>query len=425
MSNISKKHTDYAFDAVPEEKRQNLYQLAIVWAGYVMTTSVMISGSVAGNSLPLGKALLAILFGNVILAAIGIMLSRAGCETNLSTYVLARYAMGINGAKLMSLVFIINGVGWYGVGIGLTAKVASTFIPVDDRIIAFVFAIVFMSTAMYGYKGLKLLSSIAVPFILIVSIVGMNKVIGDSNGISELLSIIPAEPRTFSFVVFMTVGTWINGAITAPDISRYAVNKKSAYAAVSIGFLVSCAMLMTIGAVLALSAGTWDLALILQNLGLGVLGLIFIIVIQWTTADNALYSSGLALANLFELKSKFWVTLGSGIVGTFLATLGIYNHIIGYILFLGAIIIPLAGIFIVDYQFFRDKYRISHELILTRISKPAMIAWVGGFVIAKFTTWGFPAINAILAAGILHYTLTRLMGDVQVSGSRGKEETAI
>jgi cytosine permease len=167
---------------------------------------------------------------------------------------------------------------------------------------------------------------------------------------------------------------------------------------------------MAVGAILALSAGTWDLAFILRDLGLGMLGLAFLTVVQWTTSDNALYSAGLALANLFDLKSKFWVTLVAGSIGTILATAGIYNHIISYIVFLGALIMPLAGILIVDYQFFRTKYKVPHQNITKQISIPALVAWVVGFIVAKFVTWGSPAINSLLVSGFLHFALSKLMG---------------
>lgn len=217
----------------------------------------------------------------------------------------------------MSFVFIVNLVGWYGVGVGLSAKVASTFIPLNEQLLAFLFAVIFMSTALYGYKGLKILSSVAVPFVIIVSAIGLYKVVGQNGGVNELMALVPTAPQTFSFIVFMTAGSWVSGAITAPDLSRYASNKKAAYGAVTIGFFVGNSLLMIIGAILAISAGTWDLAIILSDLGLGVLGVAFLIMVQWTTSDNGLYSAGLALANLFELKSKFWVTLGAGIFGTY------------------------------------------------------------------------------------------------------------
>ncbi len=422
MSNFADKHTDYAYDAVPADKRQNWLQLSVVWAGFVLVTSNLITGSVAGSALPLGKAILAIVLGNVVLAIIGMFQSRAGCETNLSTYVLARYALGVKGAKIMSLVFIINFVGWYGVGIGITASVASDYIPINEHIIAFAFAVIFMTTALYGYNGLKILSSFAVPFVMIVSALGLYKVFGQGGGIDALLAMTPSEPKTFSSIIFLTVGTWISGAILAPDIARYAKTKAGAYVGVCTGFLFGNTSLMIIGAVLALAAGTWDLAAILTGMGLGVIGLAFLIVVQWTTSDNGLYSSGLALANIFELKNKFWVTLGAGIVGTILATIGIYGHVIAFISLLGAVIIPLGGILIVDYLFFKSKYSTPHEEFTRQISIPAMVAWVVGFFIAKYSLWGSPAINSLLLSGVIHYGLSIMMGHHKTDTQELKKE---
>lgn len=410
LSNFAEKHSDYAFETVPADKRQNWIQVSVVWAGFVLVTSNLITGSVAGSALPLSKAILAILLGNVVLAIIGILQSRAGCETNLSTYVLARYALGNKGSKLMSLVFIISYVGWYGVGIGLTASVAAAYIPINEHVIAFIFAVLFMSTALFGYNGLKVLSSFAVPFVMIVSALGLYKVLGQGGGIDSLLAMTPSEPQTFSSIMFITIGTWVSGAILAPDIARYAKSKTAAYVGASVGFLFGNSSLMIVGAVLALSAGTWDLAAILTKMGFGLVGLLFLIIIQWTTSDNGLYSSGLALANIFGLKGKFWVTLGAGIVGTILATVGIYGNIIGFISFFGAVIIPLGGILIFDYLFFKSKYSTPHYELTKEFSIPAMVAWAVGIYIAKYTFWGSPAINSLLLSGVIHYGLSIMMG---------------
>lgn len=79
-------------------------------------------------------------------------------------------------------------------------------------------------------------------------------------------------------------------AIIAPDIARYAKSKEDDFIAVGIGFIIGNTLLRSIGAILAISAGSWDLVNILQDLGLGVLGLGFLVFVQWTTEDNGLYS---------------------------------------------------------------------------------------------------------------------------------------
>lgn len=87
---------------------------------------------------------------------------------------------------------------------------------------------------------------------------------------------------------------------------------------------------------------------------------------------------------------------------------------------------PLAGILITDYQFFRGKYKTPHEEISLQFSVPAMVAWIVGFFIAKYSTWGSPAITALLMSGLIHYTLSKLMkvGDVVNSKKDDKKLSA-
>jgi cytosine permease len=93
----------------------------------------------------------------------------------------------------------------------------------------------------------------------------------------------------------------------------------------------------------------WDAVKIMLGLGWGILGMLVLVLAQWTTNDNNLYSSALAFAVIFRRWPKWVLTLGAGVIGILLALGGIYGQFPNWLMFLGVIIPPIAGIYVADY----------------------------------------------------------------------------
>ncbi|MFV0503363.1 MAG: cytosine permease [Lachnospirales bacterium] len=402
------KHRDHAINSVPESEKRNWKKMLFIWLGWVFATSNLMAGGIAGSGLPLKQALLAIFIGSFILAIVGTLQSVTAARTGLSTYVLCRYSFGYKGSDIISAVFSLIFVAWFGVGCNMAAEAAHAIIPINVRILALIFSCLMLTTALFGIKGLEFLSRISVPFVIVVCIWGLFIVLRDTN-FAELAAKEPAEPMTFASVTVAVIGAWISGAIVSPDIARYAKSEKDAVISAGLAFVIGNSILMWVGAIFAIAVGEWNLIKVFTGLGLGVVAFVFLIAVQWTTSDKDLYSASLGLANVLKKDDKFKITLALGGVGVLLATAGIYEYFISYLSFLGVLLPPVAGVSIVDAYFFREKYNKAPDTITVKYSTPAFISWGVGILVGIIVDFGSSAINALIISGIVYFILNKFM----------------
>ena len=110
-------------------------------------------------------------------------------------------------------------------------------------------------------------------------------------------------------------------AITAgSNPTRFAKSGKVGAITTVIAFFIGNSLMFFFGGVSSVYVGGNDIFEVMINLGLFYLAILVLGLNIWTTNDNALYSAGLGLANIFGQKKKPMV-LVSGIIGTVLASL--------------------------------------------------------------------------------------------------------
>ena len=130
---------------------------------------------------------------------------------------------------------------------------------------------------------------------------------------------------SLSFLAAMNIAVsgQIGGGFTLSDLSRYAKDHRSVWWGVMMGISPVAAFIMALGALSRLASGEWNPVLGVQSLGLGIPALLLIIFSTWTTNDKNLYSSGLALTNLFPSHPRWRHTLVLGALGTALGCFGV------------------------------------------------------------------------------------------------------
>ena len=110
--------------------------------------------------------------GNLILGLYVAVMAVIGTKTGLTSVLLARYTLGFGGAKWAGFLLGGTQVGWYAVS---AAYVAEIFVRAFDSPNQYIFWCIFWSlvmgfTAVYGFKGMEIVSYVAIPLILILTI---------------------------------------------------------------------------------------------------------------------------------------------------------------------------------------------------------------------------------------------------------------
>lgn len=266
-------------------------------------------------------------------------------------------------------------------------------------------------TAYVGSKGLSVLSNFAAPLIFIMSLVGAGLATSSVGGWSQL-SVLSESCKggsvTFSVAVVAVVGAFATGGIIQPDITRFCKSAKTSVIATIIGFIVAQGGVITAGYIMCVVAKTGDVATAL----LGILGgwsLLILIFAQWTTNDNNLYSSSLAICSLFPKFNKHIVVLVVAAVAILAGATGVVNNFVAFLSFLGVTVPPVGGVVAADYFIMKKmNYNFGKGTRYGFISIPTVISWLAGAAVGNFVHWGIGAINALVVAFVLYLILEQI-----------------
>lgn len=412
---------EYAFDAVPTSKRKSLLSLTVVLAGYPIALSNFVIGGAVGVGLTFKNAVLALLVGNAILISIVILTGLLAYKTGLSTAFLSRRAFGKSGSNIFSILLALSSVTWISLNGDIFSRLIKTTFPwwpLSIGLTAIIVILVWMQSAIKGFKGLQFISFLGVPAALVMSLYGVIAVGKATEGFQALANFIPENPITFTAATASIVGGWVFGATITPDVCRYAKKKKDVIIAGLVAFVIGCFGLQFAGAMVAISTGTGDFTKAMAGLGLSLVAFIAAIFCLWTTQDNNIYGASLALQNVFK-ETKYYgkithkqIAIGIAGLAAIFAAAGIFNVILPVIKFLSLLIPPVPGLIIAE-EFFVKRPKTN-----LKINWNAIIAWLVAGVasyISLRSNFFIPPIIGILTSILVYVGLHRLTKEPVVS----------
>ena len=197
-----------------------------------------------------------------------------------------------------------------------------------------------------------------------------------------------------NMMIGLVIGSFISGGTTTPNFTRFARTARFAVISTVTAFMIGNSIMILFGAVGANYAGKDDVFYIMMSQGLVLSAFVVLGANIWTTNDNALYSVGLSLANIFSIRKKLMVLAG-GFAGTVCA-LWLYHNFISWLQFLGATLPAIGIILILDYFCSPDKY--THSETGSNFSWAAIAGTVCGMLAGNFLEFGCGGINSMIAA---------------------------
>ena len=172
-----------------------------------------------------------------------------------------------------------------------------------------------------------------------------------------------------------------------------------------LGIIPSALCLLAIGAILAITQGTYDIVEIFSTLGFPFLAMSILILATWTSNVMNVYSSGLAFNDLFNLSnaSRSKTTLFVGLIGILLAAIGVLSHFMSFISLLTITITPIAGVIISDY-FISKTYKEDTQ----KFNWSGIVSWICGVVLMLSMTSQIKNILGIVIAAAVYYILQKI-----------------
>ncbi len=414
------KYGDYSQVPVPPGKRRSLLNIFLVYTGVLATFAVLMAAGAIAPRYALQDYILVSVIGSAVLAVVGAFTAYIGAVSKGSTYLNMRFPFGKIGSQLFGAISsgIASGIGWFGFQAWFFGIIMNTLFPgywwTNPGVAAIWGGILMVLTAYYGYKGLSYLSYVVVPFFIILA--GIGFMFGfEEMGLSQLLAFTPEDPAPLTLGITEIIGMYISGAIITSDIARYAKKRWHGSIAWFIQVLVVQPFLLVGAGILTIATGEPNFAGAFAAAGAGFGAFLVIVLAQWSTNDNNLYSGSLAFNTFIPLKKKY-IVVGTGAVGIALAaSVGFIAGVsmdpfADFLGLLGNILPPIGGALIADFFIYRsvkgidveNRYDFEVGMEVPRVNWVGWLSVAIGVATAFLLDWGVAAINGLIMALVVY-----------------------
>jgi cytosine permease len=350
------------YEPIDESQRVNWPTMLMIFVGMWVSMYSVNIGMAVGQSMALIPAITATILGYAIAGVFAAAIGLIGQNTGLSSYVLAKGPLNWTGQMIISFVmFLTIGVGSVGLQADTVGRAIGETIPSIgySPVLSGVVCAIMMISAILGVKYMGKVSWVTMPFFFVLSIVATLMAVSQSGGWGPLLAV---ENDTMSFgrAIFLNAGAWAGFVMLMPDVSRFLKSKKEVLTVIPTAFVIG-SVPPVCGVILGAATGT-SLDQVFVQIGIGLIGLLAVIGIGWTTNDNNAYTAGLALTTAlypFKRMERKKVTTIVAVIGVIGAMTGIGN--LGFITWIagfhGSFNMSFVGVLIAHYLVVsKDKF---------------------------------------------------------------------
>ncbi|MDE8602737.1 cytosine permease [Marinomonas sp. RSW2] len=406
--------SDYPLIEVPKSKRRGLLPMAFILLGFTFFTATMWAGGTLGTAFSFFELLLVILVGNLLLGTYASCLAFIAYKSGLNSVLMGRFCFGEVGSKLSDFILGFTQIGWYAWG---TATLAIVLVKVTGTPDAWqtplmiLFGMAFCITAMIGFRGMDILSRVAVPAMLIFILISLYTGLVDVGGVSVLFGIEPTQSLSFTAAITIVIGTFVSGATQATNWSRFAKSGKIAIWATMAAFFIGNGLMVLTGALGTLIYQQADIVDVMLAQGFVVLAVLMLFLNIWTTQDNTIYNFAVAGCNLLRTDKRRTITVIGAAIGTIMAVFGMYNFLIPFLMLLGTFIPPIGGVIMADFWLrHKGQYPLLENAQLPDFN------WIGlgSYAIASAAAYASPVmppivgvLMAMVSYGILSFLVFR------------------
>lgn len=403
MSNeTAKVDIDYTNEQVPQSARRGFWKMFMIMMGFTFFSASMWVGQKLAEGLDFWQFLGALLFGGALLGAYTGALGYVGGDSGLSLDNLAIRSFGRYGSYLPSAMISFTQMGWFGVGLAMFAIPVATQLLGGDKLVEYILVAVagicMTASAYRGIKSLTIISFIAVPCVAILGTIAMVMAVMQGNG--SIIEQFAVSTTDLGIVggAGLVIGSFVSGGTATPNFTRFSKSGKMGCIISVVAFFIGNSLMFSFGAVSSIFVGGNDIFDVMLKLNLFYAAILVLGLNIWTTNDNALYSVGLGLANIFKMK-KSTMVLVAGLIGTVMAE-WLYYNFCGFLNILNCTLPPVGIILVVAY--FTNRKAFADGAEIKNVNWGAVIGVIAGAVVANFMTWGVPSINGMVVATLCY-----------------------
>ncbi|HSV56278.1 MAG TPA: cytosine permease, partial [Magnetospirillaceae bacterium] len=319
---------DYPLSEVPDSDRKSLASISVVLLGFTFFTATMWGGGSLGVAFDFKSLIGVVLLGNLLLGIYVAILGFIAFKSGLNSVLMGRFGFGDYGSKWPDFVLGFTQIGWYAWGTATVAIIFTRLLNLPEGLnipLMVLFGFLFCWTAYIGYRGLEMLSKVAVPAMTVLIIWSFVVTTQEVGGLEGLLAITPSTSMSIGAALTIVFGTFVSGGTQATNWTRFSKSWKIAVLSSLVAFFIGNGLMIFAGAYGAIVYQEPDIVNVLAMQGLLFFGILMLFLNIWTTQDNTVYNFSVAGCNFIRSKNRKRMTLIGAALGTVLAIFGMYN----------------------------------------------------------------------------------------------------
>ena len=373
---------------------------ALLWFGAGISIAEILTGMLLA---PLGfaKGLLAILVGHVIGGLVMFGAGLIGGQTGRSAMETVEISFGHQGAKLFAGLNVIQLIGWTAVMIASAAAAGNTLAGLGLSAWSLIIGAFIALWIILGLKTLGKVNEVVIAALFLLTLV-LSDVIFMGSGVPQA-----AGELTLGAAIELTVAMPLSWLPVISDYTRDAAKPFKATAASCLAYFAASTWMFIIGMGAALYTGQDDIAKILLQAGLGVVGILIVLLSTVTTTFLDAFSAGVSGKSLLPGISEKVLALIACAGGIAIAIAVDASSFEDFLYFIGSVFAPMTAILLYDYFILKQDHSSQAVNWLN------LVLWLAGFALYRElldvqTPVGitFPVIVLVmLASAVIHKVL--------------------
>ena len=273
--------------AFMSENKTSVFSNGLLWFGAGISIAEILTGMLLAP-LGLAKGLLAILIGLVI-GGVGMFgAGLIGGRTGKSAMATVAISFGHQGARLFAGLNVIQLIGWTAVMIASAAAAANTLSGMGSSVWSVIIGAFIALWIVLGLKNLGKVNVVVIAALLLLTLV-LSGVIFMGDHVPQAVG-----DMTLGAAIELTVAMPLSWLPVISDYTRIAEKPFKATAASCLAYFAASSWMFIIGMGAALYTGQDDIAQILLQAGMGLVGILIVLLSTVTTTFLDAFSAGVS-----------------------------------------------------------------------------------------------------------------------------------
>ncbi len=321
--------------------------LFALWFGAAVCLTEIMAGSLYAP-LGLGKGVTAIVLGHLVGVLILAFVGLIGYRQKAPALISSRTSLGVYGSYLVSVLNIIQLVGWTAIMLIVCARSLQSLAGMLFGFGSFAGFVVITGLlvglwALSTERGITLVNNIAVLLLLVLSGFMVKAALaGEPSRVS-------AAPLSFGAALELSVAMPLSWVPLISDYTMGGRSERGCFWGSFLGYFLGSSLMYTIGLLAATYTGTSDIIKVMARLGLGVPALLIVVLSTTTTTFLDVYSAVMSTLNLSERFSRKKLIVFYTALGTLLALFFPMEQYENFLYMIGSLFAPVFSVVLLDY----------------------------------------------------------------------------